>query len=454
MATKYKKERQFKTLWHHKRMAYWFRRDRERPDGFREKPEVIRFDVAPGVTPSGKAPVRIFMGTEPRQYRAERVFVWAVQQVRDPSRVYEIYLMKDLKGFDRSGWKTGFTNYRYAIPALAGGTGRAIFNDVDQIYLGDPAELFDMDMGDAAMLGITERETSVMLLDCEKMIKYWKLEDAQHGKKHADFRDITHGNKLWAKLPGVWNARDEEFEAGESKCFHFTTLQTQPWQPFPDQLKYQPHPDGEVWFSLERAADKARFTQFTRERPSQRFPQFAEMHRRTHNEGAAASGTNALAGHEDAIARLISETGAKSVLDYGSASGSASHPKWPGASVTCLGGAGAPFDGPIEGSFDGVISAGVLDGVPDDDVGFVLDEMFAAAGKFVHVAVACDPDGKLIRVGDDLPLLLQSPEWWKLQLEMAARRNPGVRWVLTTAEHDSPGKRETFSGAGKLGEAA
>jgi len=311
-----------------------------------------------------------------------------------------------------------------------------------------------MDMGDAAMLGITERETSVMLLDCEKMIKYWKLEDAQHGKKHADFRDITHGNKLWAKLPGVWNARDEEFEAGESKCFHFTTLQTQPWQPFPDQLKYQPHPDGEVWFSLERAADKARFTLFTRERPSQRFPQFAEMHRRTHNEGVAASGTNALAGHEDAIARLISETGAKSVLDYGSASGSASHPKWPGASVTCLGGAGAPFDGPIEGSFDGVISAGVLDGVPDDDVGFVLDEMFAAAGKFVHVAVACDPDGKLIRVGDDLPLLLQSPEWWKLQLEMAARRNPGVRWVLTTAEHDSPGKRETFSGAGKLGEAA
>jgi len=452
MANKYKKERQFKTLWHHKKMAYWFRRDRERPEGFRERPEVIRLDVAPGVTPSGKAPVRIFMGTEPRQYRAERVFVWAVQQVRDPSRVYEIYLMKDLKGFDRSGWKTGFTNYRYAIPALAGGKGRAIFNDVDQIYLGDPAELFDMEMNGAGILGITERETSVMLIDCEKMIKYWTLEDAQHGKKHADFRDITHGNKLWAKLPGVWNARDEEFKAGESKCFHFTTLQTQPWQPFPDQLKYRPHPDGEVWFGLERSADKARFTQFTRARPSQRFPLFAEMHRRAHNEGAAEG--RGLGAHEEAIARLVSETGAKSVLDYGSAGKAGSNPKWPGVTVTCLGGAGAPFEGPIEGKFDGVASVGVLDGVPDDDVGFVLDEMFAAAGKFVYVAVACDPDSKLTQAGG-LPLLLQSPEWWKLQMEMAARRTPGVRWVLhTEADAASGGKQGTFSGAGKLGEAA
>jgi hypothetical protein len=105
-------------------------------------------DVEPGVTPSSKPPVRMFMGTQPRQHRAERVWIWSVLQVRDPSRVYEIYLMKDMVGFDRRLWLTGFTNYRFCIPEWAGKTGRAIYNDVDQIYLSDPAELFDTDMQD------------------------------------------------------------------------------------------------------------------------------------------------------------------------------------------------------------------------------------------------------------------------------------------------------------------
>ena len=100
-----------------------------------------------GLARSAKPPVRIFVGTEPAQYRAERVFLWSVEQARDPSRVYEIYLMADLVGFDRRRWLTGFTNYRFAIPHFADGHGRAIYNDVDQIYLCDPAELFDMDMG-------------------------------------------------------------------------------------------------------------------------------------------------------------------------------------------------------------------------------------------------------------------------------------------------------------------
>src|SRR3546814_18300245 len=94
--------------------------------------------------------------------------------------------MKDLKGFDRDRWKTGFTNYRYAIPDLAGKAGRAIYNDVDQVYLADPAELFDMDMQGAGQLCISERETAVMLLDCEKMAKIWqrpRSEERRVGKE-------------------------------------------------------------------------------------------------------------------------------------------------------------------------------------------------------------------------------------------------------------------------------
>ena len=52
----------------------------------RERPECVVLDAEPGVEPSGKDPVRVFVGTEPGQQRAERVFVWSIQQVRDRSR--------------------------------------------------------------------------------------------------------------------------------------------------------------------------------------------------------------------------------------------------------------------------------------------------------------------------------------------------------------------------------
>src|SRR4030095_17177371 len=104
-----------------------------RPPGFRDRPE--RVVLGARAARSAKPPVRIFVGTEPGQYRAERVFIWSIEQVRDPTRDYEIHLMADLRGFDRRRWLTGFTNYRFAIPHFAGGAGRAIYNAPDQIYL-------------------------------------------------------------------------------------------------------------------------------------------------------------------------------------------------------------------------------------------------------------------------------------------------------------------------------
>src|SRR5262249_29464868 len=145
------------------------------PLGVRAQPECVVLGVRDGVSPSCKPPVRIFLGTEPGQYRAERVFCWSIEQVRDPSRVYEIFLMKELTGFDRRGWLTGFTNYRFAVPHFAGGAGRAIYNDADQIYLADPAELFDNDLGPHGFLALSDRDTAVMLIDCARMATVWTL---------------------------------------------------------------------------------------------------------------------------------------------------------------------------------------------------------------------------------------------------------------------------------------
>ncbi len=254
-----KKKKPFKTRWYHRRLPYWFRTDRDRVEGTNEFPEIIRLDVEPGVTPENKPPVRIFLGTEPMQHRAERVFIWSVMKYRNPARVYEIHLMSDLAKINREGWKTGFSNYRYAIPTLAGGTGRAIYNDVDQVYIADPAELFDMDMDGAGILSITNSENSVMLIDCEKMLPIWNRDAVNDGLLHAHFKALVLENDLFRKLDGAWNARDGEIPVEQSKCIHYTTLHTQPWEPFPDQLRYSRSPVAQVWEDMEKEADEAGF---------------------------------------------------------------------------------------------------------------------------------------------------------------------------------------------------
>ncbi len=455
----------FKTKYYHKRIGHLLRIERGRPPGNREAPEVVLLDAEPGVTPSSKPPVRIFLGTETAQHRAERIFVWSILQVRDPARRYEIHLMKHLKGFDRSKWKTGFTAYRYAIPELAGSQGRAIYNDVDQIYLVDPAELFDMDMQGCGQLCITEKETAVMLLDCEKMAKIWHRADAERGERHKFFRHRVQAIEgMWGQLPGVWNSRDHEYEPGVSKLLHYTTLQTQPWQPFPKELRYKDNANGEIWFEMERAADAAGFTLFTEENPSRGYTKLVEMYRTMHEEGSPDVGRppektfsgKSLTEHVDPIAELIRASGAKSLLDYGSGKAKLYSPypgeapdarfksmaAWGETRVTCYDPGYEPFSGPIEPKYDGVICTDVLEHITEEDIPWVLDKLFAHATSFVYAVAACYPAKKFLPDGQNAHCTVQPPEWWREQLEGASRRHPGIKWQLCAQLKGKLGKSD------------
>ncbi len=480
MAKETKVVNPYKTHWYHRKLPYWFRKDRDRLEGTRSRPEVVRLDVEPGTKPNGKPPVRIFLGTESSQYRAERLFVWSVKKVRDPARVYEIYLMNNLKGIDRTGWKTGFTNYRYTIPTLAGRKGRAIYNDADQIYLADPGEMFDMDMKGAGVAAITQNENAVTLIDCEKMIQHWTMEDVRAGKKHNHFKAAVTDKSLWVKLPGQWNSRDGEYPLEETKCLHYTTLHTQPWRPFPDQLRYFPTPLSEIWLQLEHEADANGFTLFTKEHPSQRFSELLEQYQITHFNGKAEGADrgepleNPFDGRRlqkslKPVAKLVRETGAKTILDYGAGQGRfyqsfpgesvesrfKCHPAWPGVRVICYDPGYEPFSKPYEGEVDGVISTDVLEHISEEDIPWVLDEMFRFANRFVYFVAACFPADKILPNGENAHCTIETPEWWKGQVEMAARRVPGVRWVLACEERKRFGKtRKYFKGGDSLAKSA
>jgi len=337
----------------------------------RQRPEKIILGVRPGHRPSDKPPVRIFLGSERRQFRAERVFIWSIEKHRDPGRIYEIHLLKGLKGYVSGFWITGFTNYRFAIPHFCDYQGRAIYNDVDQVWLSDPAELFDRDMGKAGFLSINDHDTSVMLVDCQKMAGVWNREAVvRNTRKRIEARARAAG--LWGEMEARYNARDKEYEPGQSACVHFTTLHTQPWRPFPEWFVYQNNPTGSLWFDLEREADAAHFLPVSALRPSLAWPD-TSLALSARDDGPEITRLLGVHAHGDLYTRRRR-------------------------------------------------IQGLLERVPDADLPWVLDRLFGTT------------DALEIELHEPVWIRRARPRrslhFWIEQMHLAQRLNPGTRWRL------------------------
>ena len=179
------------------------------------------------------------------------------------------------------------------------------------------------------------------------------------------------------------------------------------------------------------------------------------MYASMHEDGRPESGHAAkdtfkgisLTEHITPVAKLLKRTESQTLLDFGAGKGQLykddpAQPgtrhkhmdAWPGVSVTCYDPGYAPFSDPYEGSYDGVISTDVLEHIPEEDIPWVLDDLFAQAKKFVYAVAACYPAKKIMPDGTNAHCTNQPPAWWAGQIALAARRNPGIRWVLCTQE--------------------
>jgi hypothetical protein len=199
-------------------------------------------------------PIRIFCGADRSQWLALRVFEFSVR--RHSARDVEVNLIDNAIAPEpadpRHAPYTEFSFARFAIPALCGYQGHAVYMDSDMLVFADIGELWDTPMQGAKIaIEVGSRDQSevgkhaaVMLLDCAAL--RWNVEAivAGLGTKY-DYKPLMQIDPLLAPgemrelLPSGWNDLDA-YRPGTTRNLHYSRIKTQPWV-------HAGHPDGALW---------------------------------------------------------------------------------------------------------------------------------------------------------------------------------------------------------------
>lgn len=196
-------------------------------------------------------PIRIYVGADRSQMLAFKVLAHSIR-ARSERRV-EIAPLIDLDlpepADPRQRARTGFSFARFAIPALAGRQGHAVYLDADMLVLKDIADLWSLPLNGAKVMcqeappehiaatapkpGARRRkQCSVMLLDCAALD--WDASEIIAGLGPAytyeellDDLYIVNERDVSYAIPTAWNSLEH---LGDDTCLiHYTDMMTQPW---------------------------------------------------------------------------------------------------------------------------------------------------------------------------------------------------------------------------------
>ena len=88
-------------------------------------------------------------------------------------------------------------------------------------------------------------------------------------------------------------------------------------------------------------------------------------------------------------------------------------------------------------TFDGVYCADVLEHCAEEDIPWIVEELFALATKFLFVTIALIPAKKNLPNGENVHATLKPKAWWLGHFERAAAVHPMVRWRVVFEEGNS-----------------
>lgn len=191
---------------------------------------------------------------------------------------------------------------------------------------------------------------------------------------------------------------------------------------------------------------------YSRAAPSPRYLELRDFYRIMHEKGETFLGMSpeatfpgeSLLPQVKRIKRLIEQTKARTVLDYGSGKGKQYEPRlikdesgnqWPSIidywdvdEIACYDPSYEPYSTLPDGRFDGVISTDVLEHCPEQDMPWIIDEIFGYATRFVFANVAAYPARKRLPNGENAHCTIKPDKWWDDLFRQSGARHPGIVW--------------------------
>lgn len=213
--------------------------------------------------------IRVAIGTEKKQRVPCEVLKHSIR--RRTSRTVEFLESWTADG----GWHpamkaspqiangTAFSTWRWVAPSVYG-EGRAIYLDADQVVLADIGELWDTPLDGKIVAAVCNAQgvfgkktpepnkvqTSVMLMDCDRMFPHaeWALLECAKGR--MPYRDLMQAAFLprseVVELLPQWNYFG--IAPPDAKLVHWSHVKSQPW------CHNTEHPTAHVWAAELRHA--------------------------------------------------------------------------------------------------------------------------------------------------------------------------------------------------------
>lgn len=207
-------------------------------------------------------PIRVFVGAG----RAQRLPFLVLRR----SILQRTYRQCDVRSLDDCGItyrlpkdkvnrpRTPFSFQRFAIPALCGYQGRAIYLDSDMLVLDDIENLWSLRMDGAAVLATDvdhSARNAVLLIDCVRAM--WDLNivvddlDAGRVSYRGLMEDLEGLGPVARTIHARWNRLDEH--PPDTALLHYTDMRRQPW-------RAPGHPLEWIWLEELEAAVRERGT--------------------------------------------------------------------------------------------------------------------------------------------------------------------------------------------------
>jgi len=201
----------------------------------------------------------------------------------------------------------------------------------------------------------------------------------------------------------------------------------------------------------------------SRQNPSARYRRLLDLYREMHVRGELTRGIapertfpgSSLLPQAHHVRRLVAQTGARSILDYGSGKGSQYRPLrlaengvarwesvqeyWGVERIVCFDPAYEPFSRAPQGLFDGVICTDVLEHCPEADLPWIIAELFGFARRFVFASIACHPAVKRLPNGENAHCTVRPPPFWAELFISAANSHPDLLWEARAYTKGSEG---------------